>query len=308
MQSNIEISSFRWEDTDDVVEFLNKVTKVENTEKEVSKEFFTKYHLLPESNPEVDSFLAKTQQNEIIGFMHLIFEKQINRLVVITEIAPVDQKNEIFIKFMDIAQDFAISNKINVIHTQVDKKDSLSINYLKKDWSLVKEYWNLKCNSLKLSTPEISQIPDEYTVEHLDPNNDISNLTHIQNISFKDHWGFCPNTEEEIRARVEMTNNNPEGILLVKNKEEVAGYNWTIFASKNNHATGWISMTGVSPKYRGLGLGKLVVQLGIEYLFRKGANSIELEVDSANTPALTLYKNLGFKKHSETIWFEKTNL
>ena len=67
-------------------------------------------------------------------------------------------------------------------------------------------------------------------------------------------------------------------------------------------------MTGVSPKYRGLGLGKLVVQLGIEYLFRKGANSIELEVDSANTPALTLYKNLGFKKHSETIWFEKTNL
>ena len=121
MQSNISISSFRWEDTDDVVEFLNEIDDLKNTEKEISKEFFTRSHKLPESNPEVDSFLAKTQQNAIIGFMHLIFEKQINRLVVITKIAPTDQKNEIFIKFMDIAQDFAISNKINVIHTQIDK-------------------------------------------------------------------------------------------------------------------------------------------------------------------------------------------
>ena len=308
MQTDISIVSFDWKYTNSVVGFLNKVDKVKNTEKEMSETIFTQYHKLPESNPEKDCFLAMTRDNDIVGFMHLIFEKRIDRVVATTKILESYPKTKILNQFMNIAISFASSNNVTVLHTQIEKKDSISIKYLKKNWLPVKEYWNLKCTTKKFINSKTTNLPKGYIVENLNPDKDISKLTDIQNVSFGNHWGFCPNTEEEIRARVKITNFNSNGILFIKNSEEIAGYNWTIFANKNNRATGWISMTGVAPRYRGLGLGKLVVTLGMDYLFNKGANSIELEVDSSNEPALSLYKSLGFEKQSETVWFEKTDL
>jgi len=313
MQSNISISSFKWEDTNDVIEFLNKVGNLKNTEKEISKEFFTGYHKLPGSNPLVDSFLAKRNDNKIIGFMHLIYEEKISRIVAITNISNTSQTYEIFTKFMSIAQDFATSNKVTVLHTQI-KSDSTIVDYIDKDWIQVKEYWDLKCDREKglsklknFNSPRpFSSISDNYISEPLDLNTGIKDLTSIQNISFENHWGFCPNTEEEIKGRIEITNPNQEGVLLIKDQDNIAGYNWTIFVNRNGHSGGWISMTGVSPKYRGLGLGRSIVMTGMQYLFDKGADYVELEVDSSNLPAVNLYKSLGFTKRSETVWLEKT--
>lgn len=308
MQADISVVSFDWTYTNSVVEFLNKVDKVKNTEKEISEIIFTQYHKLPESNPKKDCFLAITQDHDIVGFMHIILEKKISRAVATTKILDSCLKTQILNQFMDIAISFASSTGVDVLHTQIEKKDSLSVEYFKKTWLPVKEYWNLKCTTEKFITPNTNHLPKEYSIENLDDAADISTLTDIQNVSFGNHWGFCPNTEEEIRARIKITNPNSEGILFIKNSEEIVGYNWTIFANKDGRATGWISMTGVAPAYRGLGLGKLVVTLGMDYLFNKGANSIELEVDSSNEPALSLYKSLGFEKQSETIWFQKTDL
>ena len=43
----------------------------------------------------------------------------------------------------------------------------------------------------------------------------------------------------------------------------------------------------------------------MQYLKDQGVDSVELEVDSENTPARELYLKLGFKKVHETLWYEK---
>ena len=243
MQADVSVVSFDWTYTSSVVEFLNKVDKVKNTEKEISEIIFTQYHKLPESNPKKDCFIAITQDNDIVGFMHIIVEKKISRAIATTKILDSYLKTQILNQFMDIATSFASSTGVDVLHTQIEKKDSLSVEYFKKDWLPVKEYWNLKCITKKFLNPNPNHLPKGYSIENLNNDADISKLTDIQNVSFGNHWGFCPNTEEEIRARIKITNPDSEGILFIKNSEEIAGYNWTIFANKDGRATGWISMT-----------------------------------------------------------------
>ena len=66
-------------------------------------------------------------------------------------------------------------------------------------------------------------------------------------------------------------------------------------------------MTGVSPSYRGIGLGQVVLSEGMRHLSdQKGARRIELSVDSENRPALLIYQSAGFQIASETIWYERS--
>jgi len=109
---------------------------------------------------------------------------------------------------------------------------------------------------------------------------------------------------EEIKQRVMMERSGEKGILLIRKQSSIVGYNWTLFANKNNDSIGWISMTGVEPDYRGKSLGRSIVLMGMHDLIKRGADSIELEVDSENVRARELYLSLGFVKSSESIWFE----
>ncbi len=147
-------------------------------------------------------------------------------------------------------------------------------------------------------------IPEGFGIRKLELSTDIDIFTEIQNESFSEHWGFCPNTVEEITARIFMERSGEEGILLVHEGARIAGYNWTLYASNGRAAIGWVGMTGVHPDYRGKKLGKAIVLTGMHELFERGANRIELEVDSENAPARELYYKLGFEKVSETLWFE----
>ena len=59
---------------------------------------------------------------------------------------------------------------------------------------------------------------------------------------------------------------------------------------------GWLDKLGVLEKFRGLGLGKLLLQWGIAHAAEKGYQSIGLGVDTGNeSGALQLYENQGFK-------------
>ncbi|MDQ7094844.1 GNAT family N-acetyltransferase [Desulfosporosinus sp. PR] len=52
---------------------------------------------------------------------------------------------------------------------------------------------------------------------------------------------------------------------------------------------------GILPEYRGLGYGKELMELILEYLWNRGKTRLTLEVDSENERALNLYQGKGFK-------------
>ncbi len=52
---------------------------------------------------------------------------------------------------------------------------------------------------------------------------------------------------------------------------------------------------GIKKGFRGMGLGKILLSRVIEDLRKKGIETIQLEVDITNIPAIKLYKKFNFK-------------
>jgi len=95
--------------------------------------------------------------------------------------------------------------------------------------------------------------------------------------------------------------NNPEKFILSKGGE-------IYFALLNDLPVGAIALKlhegkrfelskmGVLPKAQGYGIGKLLVAKVLKQFYLRGGDELFLETNSSLTPAITLYKKMGFKK------------
>jgi mycothiol synthase len=64
-------------------------------------------------------------------------------------------------------------------------------------------------------------------------------------------------------------------------------------------------MLGVDPDYRGRGLGRQLLLVGLSYLKSKSLRVAVLTVDSENKAARVLYKSVGFELWKSSLWYEK---
>ena len=101
-----------------------------------------------------------------------------------------------------------------------------------------------------------------------------------------------------------MADTSHEGILLLQNGAQTAGYCWTNLTPVDGDIRGVIGMIGLSPDYRGQGIGGVILLAGMKYLQSLDAADIRLEVDESNVPARRLYTWAGFEKARELHWFE----
>jgi mycothiol synthase len=190
-----------------------------------------------------------------------------------------------------------------VLHVQAPRDSAVACHILESyGFAQVKEYWQMRWEDGELPP---ARLPDGFGLRPFRLDQDEQALTRVQNAAFADNWGFCPNTVEEITARVRLKSNVPDGILFITDDGAPAAYNWTHRNENSHGVVGFIGMTGVHPSYRGTGLGTAVVVAGLEYLRSEGIATVELEVDSQNPPARDLYLKLGFQRVHRTVWYEK---
>ncbi len=88
------------------------------------------------------------------------------------------------------------------------------------------------------------------------------------------------------------TNANKDLWRVVEFEGEEAGYIWVQVNYDEKSAFGFDIY--LDQKYRGRGLGRLIMNQGREILKEKGIKKIEICVFHANGIARTLYENLGF--------------
>ena len=133
-------------------------------------------------------------------------------------------------------------------------------------------------------------------------------LADIQNEIFKESWGYCPNSPEEINYFLEITGIGLHEVIRIMHGDETAGYLWPqIMKSERlpeGESRGRIHMIGVLPEFRGIGLGRLLLLSGVRFLLEKGAGHVELTVDEQNVSAVELYKSIGFKQITSKVWYE----
>ncbi len=74
---------------------------------------------------------------------------------------------------------------------------------------------------------------------------------------------------------------------------EIAAYCWTKVHTDEDPPVGEVYVIAVDPKYHGRGLGRALTLAGYEHLTDVGLTRGMLYVDADNTPAVTLYRDLG---------------
>lgn len=303
MAPDTDIQKFRWGELGRFTHLFNQVNGISDSEKAFDVEFMGEFLSQPSCRPEENCYLA-ISQGAPVGFVLIAPERPISRAVGSGGVLDSHRGQGIGRKLLRTAIEHAGSLEATVLHIAAPSEGPHARLLLESEGFLpIKSYWQLRRRGGEASGGEL---PEGFSLRSFELGRDEEGLTRLQNAAFSRSWGFCPNTVEEIWARVRLKRCDPEGIILVTNGNLLAGYNWTLRASSEAGSVGWIAMTGVHPDYRSRGLGRAVVGAGIEYLRAKKVDAIELEVDADNRPATELYLKLGFSRVGQTVWYEKS--
>ena len=122
--------------------------------------------------------------------------------------------------------------------------------------------------------------------------NDAEALLAVNRAAFRDHPEQGALDAEGLAERMAEPWFDPAGLLMaVANDGELLGFHWT---KQHDAATGEVYVVGVSPSAQGRGLGRILTVAGLRHLAARGVDEVLLYVESDNTPARSLYADLGF--------------
>jgi mycothiol synthase len=254
-----------------------------------------------------DNLFIAERSGEIVGYAEIRPELNIGRAVLRWLVHPMHRRRGLAVKLVDRAISRTRELDIMTIHANISQDSLMAKRFLTNmGFTFLRRFLELRLDLSETDLPEISKIAPR--CRSLQPSEE-GRLSQLQNRSFTGSWGFNPNTIEEIIHRISLPNSSPDDIFLTFDSDKPVGYCWTRIEFWKNKApgegTGRIYMLGVDPDYRGEGLGRQLLLVGLSYLKSKGLRVGELTVDSENKIAGALYKSVGFKLRTSSLWYEK---
>lgn len=152
-----------------------------------------------------------------------------------------------------------------------------------------------------LAAAEATPLPADISLETY-TEKDAAGWVEANAAAFADHPEQGKLTLKDLEERTGSDWFRAEGFFLAKDGAgSIAGSHWTKIP---HHQTGVLEgevyAVGVTPDWQGKGLGRSLTLAGMAYLARthyapgKKLDRIVLYVDAENSPAVTLYRSLGF--------------
>jgi mycothiol synthase len=157
------------------------------------------------------------------------------------------------------------------------------------------------------------ELPAGYRLRAMDPERDAETVWQVDNLAFRDHWGFFGFPLEEFRVWMARPHFRPD--LWVLAEEESTGHAVGIGLSSIDPS--WIEHTGrqeghvntlaVLREHRHRGLGTALLAHSLHLLRQAGMEFADLGADSENlTGAVRLYERAGFRVRNVQIAYRRT--
>lgn len=298
------VRNFHWADVHRLASIFNAVTSSFDAEESANTNLTAETLSQPGCDPERNLFVAESD-GFLVGFALLSVETAIGRVVIRGGVTKAYRHRKIGRKLLREALLRCEKFGSVVIHIQVNKEDHHARALLESEmFRSTRRYLHLVWCAEAIPVPDIR---GQYNLRSF-RKGDGKRLTILQNNCFRGSWGFCPNTDEEVEAKLKQESSFPDGVLFITHRSKVVAYNWTFRNVSSGSKTGWIGMIGVDPGYRGKGFGKVVLRAGMSNLFHKGVEEVLLEVDDQNTSAKDLYFDTGFKVGRQSLWYERASI
>jgi len=279
--------------------------KLEPTGRCVSPQAVTEKLGRPNYSPEQDLFIVEIAGN-FIGYMDLAPELIIKRVILDCWIHPEHRRRGLATKLLAHGTRRAQELRARVAHVNIPDDNIIAKMVLSRlGFNSVRHFLELRLDMGEVRLPDIDSVVEG--CRHLRRGEE-DKLAKIQNRAFAGTWGYNPNTVEEIIYRTNLSTCSPEDIVLTYEGDKVIGYCWTGIACEGGATSerkGQIFMLGVDTDYRAKGIGKRVLLAGLARLKSKSLQVAELTVDSENKAACALYKSIGFKVRTSSLWYEK---
>lgn len=128
---------------------------------------------------------------------------------------------------------------------------------------------------------------------------DAEDLIAINAAAFADHPEQGGMDAANLAERMAQPWFDPAGLLIAVDADQrMLGFHWTKLDPSTREKTGKllgeVYVIGVSPSAHGQGVGRQLMDAGLDHLAAQGSEQVILYVESTNTPALALYESLGF--------------
>jgi mycothiol synthase len=136
---------------------------------------------------------------------------------------------------------------------------------------------------------------------------DLPALVEADNAIFADHWGSYQRTLAGWkRDMMETRPYDPSLWVIACAGDQIVGECLCHLSREFGPADGWVSVVGVRKEWRGRGIGRAVLVQGLHTLRKSGFVTGSLHVDAENTPAVTLYRDVGMEVARTRLHFART--
>jgi ribosomal protein S18 acetylase RimI-like enzyme len=132
---------------------------------------------------------------------------------------------------------------------------------------------------------------------------DVNSITSITDIYYQeDNYPFS--SEKSSKTLALLLNNPTWGkVWVVEEKEEILGYFIVTlgFSLEYGGRDAFLDEIYFMPTLRGKGLGKICVEMAIEWCKSQDVKAIHLEVEQKRDTAIKLYEKMGFILHDRLL-------
>jgi mycothiol synthase len=299
-QANLQLRNFKWSDLEAFQHLLNDIGRHGHRDWAEHAEELRSELEYPRVKPERNIALTM-DGDEATAYAIVEPEPNIGRSVIGigSRIFDLAARKEL----LDWARERAIQ-EAPVAHLSTRDNESDFEQLVEQlGWTKIRKYLKLRVTSGIESAPGV--VPAGYSLRTMLGLDEVPELTYLQNKAFGEHFGYSPNAEDEIKARLMAPDTGVNDILMIHDSnEQLVAYCWTLRGDHEGTKIGRIGMTGVLPAARGQGLGRAIAEAGFNHLVGQNVDMLELDVDSTNVPAIKVYSSLGFRTSSEVNWWE----